>query len=53
MRKGSGLVVACVASLAWPFAVEAQSDAFVRECKHFIDAKGYSTDYIEQKTGKR
>jgi hypothetical protein len=31
----------------------AQSPAFTRACQKWIDEKGYSTDYIEQKTGKR
>ena len=30
----------------------AQSD-FATRCKQWIDKKGYSTDYIEHKTGKR
>src|SRR5437870_6482026 len=31
----------------------AQSPNFIKDCQHWIDKKGYSTDYIEQKTGKR
>jgi hypothetical protein len=34
-------------------AGHAQSAAFLRDCQSWIDKKGYSADYIEQKTGKR
>ena len=30
-----------------------QSDNFIKECRQWIDKKGYSTDYIEEKLGKR
>lgn len=33
--------------------VHAQSPTFIKACQNWIDKKGYSTDYIEQKTGKR
>ena len=33
--------------------LHAQSPAFIKACQNWIDKKGYSTDYIEQKTGTR
>ena len=30
----------------------AQSPAFIRDCQPWIEKRGYSTDYIESKTGK-
>ena len=47
------LAVAGAVGLLSPLAVQAQSAAFIRECQQWIDKKGYSTDYIEQKLGKR
>jgi len=46
-------VVAAVASLLWLGTSEAQSASFIADCQRWIAQKGYSTDYIEQKTGKR
>lgn len=40
-------------SLLWSATVHAQLASFIRDCQQWIDMKGYSTDYIEQKTGKR
>jgi len=35
-------------------AVRAQDNTkFMRECRQWIDKKGYSVDYIEQRTGQR
>ena len=34
-------------------SAQAQSPQFLRDCQPWIEKKGYSTDYIEQKTGKR
>jgi hypothetical protein len=51
-RRGRA-AAALVLSILWPLAAHAQSPAFIAECKHWIDKKGYSTDYIEQKAGKR
>jgi hypothetical protein len=31
----------------------AQSPKFLADCRAWVERKGYSTDYIEQKTGKR
>jgi hypothetical protein len=52
--------LACLAfgMIAWAVifysaSVQAQSANFVRDCQDWIDKKGYSTDYIEQKIGKR
>jgi hypothetical protein len=33
--------------------VEAQSPSFQRDCAAWIEKKGYSTDYVEQKVGAR
>jgi hypothetical protein len=33
--------------------VHAQSQDFIQDCRAYIDRKGYSSDYIEQKVGKR
>ena len=43
----------CVAGLLWSSSAPAQSPSFSRDCQSWIDRKGYSTEYIEQKTGKR
>jgi hypothetical protein len=48
-----GIVVSWVIGFLWTAAVYAQSASFVRDCKEWIDKKGYSTDYIEHKIGKR
>ena len=45
------LVALVIAGLS--SAAHAQSATFLRDCREWIDKKGYSTDYIEQKTGKR
>ena len=47
------VAVACAIILLGSDSVHAQSAAFIRDCQTWIDQKGYSTDYIEQKTGKR
>ena len=47
------VVVACAMTILWSGSVHAQSASFIKDCQHWIDKKGYSTDYIEQKTGKR
>src|ERR1700752_4828424 len=46
-------LVAAAALLVSPVAARAQSASFLADCKRYIDQKGYSTDYIEEKTGKR
>lgn len=50
---GHRIAVACALSVLWSSSGHAQSASFIRDCRHWIDKKGYSTDYIEQKTGKR
>jgi hypothetical protein len=50
---GHKVALAWTTSFFWLAAVHAQSPAFLRDCRNWIDKKGYSTDYIEQKTGKR
>jgi hypothetical protein len=50
---GGGGAVAWAMSLLWSDSVHAQSASFIRDCQKWIERKGYSTDYIEQKTGKR
>lgn len=50
---GRSITVAWVTSLLGSNPVHAQSASFIRDCQKWIDKKGYSTDYIEQKTGKR
>ena len=46
-------LVAAAILLVSPAAARAQSASFLADCKRYIDQKGYSTDYIEEKTGKR
>ena len=46
-------MVACSLAVLSYTAVHAQSANFLRDCQEWIDKKGYSTDYIEQKIGKR
>jgi hypothetical protein len=41
------------ASLLWPASAPAQSANFIRDCQSWIERRGYSTDYIEAKTGRR
>jgi len=43
----------CAAFTAWSTAAHAQSANFLKDCQQWIDKKGYSSDYIEQKLGKR
>ncbi len=50
---GRSVAVACAMSLLWMDSGHAQSESFIRDCQKWIGQKGYSTDYIEQKTGKR
>lgn len=50
---GRSVAVAWAVSLPWSAAAHAQSESFKRDCQQWIDKKGYSTDYIEQKIGKR
>jgi hypothetical protein len=47
------VVLACAIHLLVPSLILAQSPDFIRACQNWIDKKGYSTDYIEQKIGKR
>jgi hypothetical protein len=47
------LLALATGAVAVPAAAHAQSASFLRDCREWIDKKGYSTDYIEQKTGKR
>ena len=44
---------ACPVLLLLSALLYAQSPSFIKDCQHWIDKKRYSTDYIEQKTGKR
>jgi len=46
-----GLVLVSAFATTLSCGVSAQS--FAEKCKSWIDKKGYSTDYIERKTGKR
>ncbi len=48
-----GITVSWAISLLWSATVYAQSASFIRDCQEWIDKKGYSTDYIEHKIGKR
>ena len=50
---GRNMAIAWAVSLLWSDSVQAQSANFIRDCQKWIDQKGYSTDYIELKTGKR
>ena len=50
---GRSAAVAGAMSFLWWHYGHAQSAGFIRDCQNWIDKKGYSTDYIEQKTGKR
>ena len=43
------LTLSCAAP-AWG---QAEREPFAVRCKEWVDKKGYSLDYIEQKTGKR
>jgi hypothetical protein len=45
--------IAIAASLFWSAAAAPQTASFIKDCQPWIDKKGYSTDYIEQKTGKK
>jgi hypothetical protein len=45
--------VALTISLLWSGTSLAQSASFMADCQKWIAQKGYSTDYIELKTGKR
>jgi len=47
------LVVSFIIGLLSLDAAHAQSATFIRDCQKWIDQKGYSTDYIEQRIGKR
>ena len=47
------LIAALLLAATWTTPSAAQSPKFLEECRRWIDQKGYSTDYIEQKTGKR
>src|ERR1043166_6770161 len=57
MKPAPSLKTAALSQCAIVFLcaslVLAQSPSFTRACQKWIDQKGYSTDYIEQKTGKR
>lgn len=50
---GRVVTIAWAVSLFCSVAAHAQSESFTRDCQQWIDRKGYSTDYIEQKIGKR
>jgi hypothetical protein len=50
---GRGIALACAVSALWCASAHAQSTSFLRDCQAWIEKKGYSTDYIEQKVGKR
>ena len=43
----------CSALSLWSTAAHAQSANFLKDCQQWIEKKGYSSDYIEQKLGKR
>ena len=47
------LAIVCGLVLLPLFSAHGQSAAFTRACQKWIEQKGYSTDYIEQKTGSR
>jgi hypothetical protein len=55
VTAGCKTASACILGLVLTtFGVaRAQSPAFTRACQKWIDQKGYSTDYIEHKSGKR
>ncbi|MDP1535993.1 MAG: hypothetical protein Q8L95_02275 [Burkholderiales bacterium] len=42
-----------VLALCSALCTSASAQTFAEKCKSWIDKKGYSTDYIETKTGKR
>jgi len=42
-----------VAAVLSACAVSAHADKFMRECTEWVHKKGYSVDYIEQRTGER
>ena len=48
----AGLAIAMLACLCTP-PLFAQSPDFQRDCVQWVDKKGYSTDYIKIRTGKR
>jgi len=50
---GRAAAVVAVILLGWPGPGHAQSAKFLADCRAWIEQKGYSTDYIEQKTGHR
>ena len=48
-----GAALGCAMALPCSSLLYAQSPAFIKACQSWIDKRGYSTDYIEQKTGRR
>ena len=48
-----GVVLACAMDVLCSPLAHAQSPNFIKACQSWIDKKDYSTDYIEQKNGKR
>lgn len=51
VRRAAAMIAVVV--LGWSGVGHAQSAKFLADCRTWIEQKGYSTDYIEQKTGKR
>ena len=49
----TGKSLALLLALTSTLSCDAFAQSFAEKCKSWIDKKGYSTDYIETKTGKR
>lgn len=52
-RAAAGLGIAIVTAGAAPDATAQGSARFMRECGQWVEKKGYSVDYLEQRTGVR
>jgi len=46
-------IIVCTAICFCSSLLHAQSANFLKDCQQWIEKKGYSSDYIEQKVGKR
>jgi hypothetical protein len=53
VRRARWVALAWGLAVLWAGSAHAQSAAFLRDCQSWIEKKGYSTDYVEQKTGRR
>ena len=49
----TGKILALLLALTSALGGDVFAQSFAEKCKSWIDKKGYSTDYIESKTGKR